>query len=151
MKRLLRLAIISLGIFAILIAGTGVALAATVAAKGFVMVQVHEKGEGGVSFTAPVPAALIDAGLGIAHLAVADELDQASQQLEPYAPLIRELFDELDQAESFTLVSVETADETVWIRKDQGKLIIDVNATDATVHVSLPLRLAERVLDSLTL
>ncbi len=151
MKRLLRLAIISFGIFAVLIVGTGVALAATVAATGFVVVQVQEKGDGGVSFTAPVPAALIDAGLGIARLTVADELDEASQQLEPYEPMIRELLDELDQAGTFTLVSVKTDDETVRVRKDKRHLIVDVDAEDAKVHVSLPLSLAERALNALSL
>lgn len=150
MKRLLRFAIISFGIFAALIAGTGVALAATVAATGFVMIEVKDKGNDGVSFTAPVPAALVDAGLGIAQVAAADELAQARRQLEPYSAVIENLFDELDQADSFTLVSVETPEETVWVGKEKGKIIVDVDAPDATVHVSLPLSLAERVLGSLT-
>ncbi|HSL82029.1 MAG TPA: hypothetical protein VLF66_04590, partial [Thermoanaerobaculia bacterium] len=56
--------------FAMLFVGTGVALAATVAATGIVTVQVEETGPDGVRLFVPVPAAVLDLGLGLATLAI---------------------------------------------------------------------------------
>ncbi len=150
MTRLLRGTLLSLGALALLTVGAGVALAASVAASGFAVVEVHERGHGGVHFKAPVPVALLSASLGVAQIVAREEFLDARRQLEPYAPMIQDLLQELERAGSFTLVSVRNADETVLITKEEDNLVVDLDLQDTTVHISFPLNLVHRVLDPIT-
>lgn len=126
--------------------GTGVALAATVAATGIVTVQVEERGPEGVRLLVPVPAALLDLGLGVATLAVpADELRQLRAEAAPFQPAIEAIARGIEECPDATLVEVVTDRESVRVTKRGNTLVIDVDAEDAEVRVALPARTLTRV------
>ena len=127
----------------------GVVVAATVVRTGVVMVEVQEKTTDGVSFSAPIPAALLTFGAGLTRFVDEAEMDEAREQLEPIRPMIRDLTQELKSAPSFTLVEVHNQEDHVVIVKDGRSLVIDVDNPDARVHISFPIDLAERVLNSI--
>ena len=127
----------------------GVAVAATVVRSGIVMVQVEEKTADGVSFRAPIPAGLLTFGAGLTRFVDESELEDARRELEPIRPLLHDLTTELRNAPSFTLVEVHDRDDHVRIVKDGRSLVIDVDNPDTRVHISFPIDLAERVINSI--
>ena len=106
-----------------------------------------------VDLTFPVPTRLADAGLLLARLAVPEkELAEARREIEPFLPLIQEVARELaDVPNGTVLVSVTTPDETVVVERRGGRLRVDVDAPDASVHVSLPARSVKRLARQLSL
>jgi hypothetical protein len=76
-------------------------------------------------------------------------MNEIRRELEPIRPILHDLTQELEDAESCTLVKVHSKDADVWVVKDGRYLVIDVDSTDARVHVSFPINLAERVLNSI--
>jgi hypothetical protein len=126
--------------------GTGVALAATVAATGLVTVQIEEAGPEGVRLLVPVPAALLDLGLAVATLAVpGDELRQLRAEAAPFQPVLAAIARGIEECPDATLVEVVTDRESVRVTKRGNTLVIDVDAEDAEVRVALPARTLTRV------
>ncbi len=128
---------VALGV--LMVAGAGLAWA--IHSAGMLEVDIHATGPGGVDVTGlRVPAAL-------AHIALAfapdDIFAAAEDELRTWGPLIGEACDQLTNAPDFTLVEVITRDEEVQIRKQGRSLVIDVEADDQRVHVTVPLRTAE--------
>jgi ferredoxin-NADP reductase len=58
---------------------------------------------------------------------------------------VRALSKELKKYPDAELVEVEDANQHVRIRTHNGRLLIDVNAPDETVHVACPLAMIEDV------
>lgn len=132
--------------FAMLFVGTGVALAATVAATGIVTVQVEETGPDGVRLFVPVPAAVLDLGLGIATLAIpAEELARVRAEAAPFHDALAAIARGLEECPDATLVEVVTDRESVQVTKRGGTLTIDVDADDGRVRVALPARTLTKV------
>lgn len=132
--------------FAMLFVGTGVALAATVAASGIVTVRVQESGPDGVRLFVPVPAAALDLGLGVATLAIpAGELAGLRAEAAPYHEALGALARGLEDCPDATLVEVVTDRESVRVTKRGGTLVIDVDADDGRVRVALPARTLTKV------
>lgn len=126
--------------------GTGVALAATVAATGLVTVQIEERGPEGVRLLVPVPAVLLDLGLGIATLAApADELRQLRAEAAPFQPALEAIARGIEECPDAVLVDVVTDRESVRVTKRGNTLVIDVDAEDAEVRVALPARTLSKV------
>jgi hypothetical protein len=100
-----------------------------------------------VNLFIPVPTQLADAGLMVARLAMPDrERDQVRSEVEPWLPLIETITEELASVPNGTvLVSVETAQEKVSVRKTLGRFTVDVDTEDTDVHVSFPARAAKRI------
>ncbi len=101
-----------------------------------------------VSLTIPVPTQLADAGLLLArfNLPRDSEWSEMRDEIAPFMPAIRSALNALASVkDGTTLVSVETEDETVLIAKRGGRFHVDVDAPDATVHVSVPARSMKRI------
>lgn len=132
--------------FAMLFVGTGVALAATVAASGIVTIRVQESGPDGVRLFVPVPAAALDLGLGVATLAIpAGELARLRAEAAPYHEALDALARGLEDCPDATLVEVVTDRESVRVTKRGGTLVVDVDADDDRVRVALPARTLTKV------
>ena len=131
---------------AMVLLGTGVALAAAVASTGVVTVDVREEGPSGTRLLVPVPALLLDLGLGVADLAVPrEELARIRAEVRPYAPGIHDLARELERCPDATLVEVTSERESVRVTKRDATFVVDVDSPDGQVRVVLPARTLTRV------
>lgn len=131
---------------AMVFVGTGVALAAAVASTGVVTVDVREEGPSGTRLLVPVPALVLDLGLGVAQLAVPrDELARIRAEVRPFAPGITELARELERCPDATLVEVTSDRESVRVTKRGHTFVVDVDGHDGQVRVVLPARTLTRV------
>ncbi|MCB1033732.1 MAG: hypothetical protein KDD47_07855 [Acidobacteria bacterium] len=140
MKRLLRLTLLAMGVLALSFVAVGVAMAATVATTGgLVMVHVHP--QDGPNLHLPVPVVLLRAGLGAADHFAPRELAEARRQLAPWQPSFEALAEELAESPSFVLAEIHADDADVAIAKNERRLEVDVDAPDAIVHLSLPVSL----------
>ena len=104
-----------------------------------------------VSFTVPVPMRLADLGLAIAmHAMPRHELEQLREEVGQFVPLIETALEGIaDVPDGTVLVSVKTGEEEVYIARERGKLVIDVQSPDATVHIKVPARSMRRLAHSL--
>lgn len=147
-NRFTRLAVALAVALAVTVAGAGTALAASVVTSGVVTVQVDEGGPDGTDLYLPMPAALVDFGLGVAALAMpADEMARMRREMEPYAPTIQGLADELERMPDAVLVEVTSDRDHVTVEKRGGHFVIDVDSDDAQVHVTVPARTISRVVE----
>ena len=114
-----------------------VAVAAAVYRAGMLSVDVHEKRPDGVSLSIRAPMILVHAGtLLVPRAAVA----QARGSAEQWWPLVEAACGGLETSPDGTFVQVDSPGEKVRIVKQRGSLVVSVDAPDATVHVSLPIR-----------
>ncbi|MBZ5551831.1 MAG: hypothetical protein LAO21_03855 [Acidobacteriia bacterium] len=128
-----------LGGAGVLVFGGMVAAGAAVYQAGAVRVSVDEKRPDGHHIHLIAPAAAIPIGIRF----VPDRaLRHASSEVRPWLPAIEVAVTELEKYRDFTLVEVEDGQDHVKIRKIGPSMVIDVDSTDATVHVSFPLRSA---------
>lgn len=104
-----------------------------------------------VKMTVPIPMRLADLGLAIAsHSMPRHELEQMREEVADYAPMVEAALQEIAQVPDGTvLVTVKTSDEDVYIARERGKLVIDVDSPDATVHLKVPMRSIEHLAESL--
>ncbi len=95
-----------------------------------------------ISLTVPVPMRLADIGLAIAmHAMPRHELEQLREEVDRFVPLIEAALEGVaDVPDGTVLVRVKTAEEDVYIARERGKLVIDVDSPDATVHIKVPTR-----------
>ena len=149
MKKLLKIFALTAAAGLVLFLTAGVVIAATVVRSGMVMVQVEEKSPDGVSFSAPVPVGLLTFGAGMTRFIDDTDLAEARHELETVRPLLHDLTTELLDAPSFTMVEVHHGEDHVLIYKQGRSLIIDVDNPEARVHLSFPVNLAERVINSI--
>jgi hypothetical protein len=105
-----------------------------------------------VHLTIPVPTHVIDAGLLAARIAVPEqEMAEVRREVEPWAPMIESVTRALaDLPDGTVLVSVVTAEETVQVARRGGRWRVDVDAEDAEVHVSIPVRSVKRIARGVT-
>ena len=130
---------------ATLVAGT-----AYLAAGGIAVCEVETPE---VNLTIPVPTQLADAGLLLARLTLPrdDGWREMRREIEPFIPALRAALSELAGVkDGTTLVSVETEDETVVIGRHNGRFHVDVDAVDARVHFSVPVRSMKRIARQVT-
>ena len=126
------------------------AFATAVAATGTVTVRVHEQGDDGVRVYVPVPALLIDLAVFAApRLMPADALAEVRAEIEPFRAGLEALAEELEDCPSGVLVDVQTPDEHIRVTKSWRSFEVEVDSEDAGVRVSVPARLASRILDVL--
>ncbi len=114
---------------------------------GTLNIYVHEKGPGGHRIWLPIPALAVPAALWIAPRR---KLSEATRNVQPYLPAIRMATEDLARCPDAKLVEVEDATDHVLISKQGGRLVIDVDSSDATVHVSFPIRMAGAVASELS-
>ncbi len=126
------------------------AFAAAVAATGTVTVSVHDRGDDGVRLYLPVPALLVDLVVFAAPRLVPDDaLAEARREIEPFRDGLEVLAEEVERCPQGVLVDVRTADEHIRVVKGWRSFEVTVDSEDVDVRVSVPARLAGRVLDVL--
>lgn len=109
---------------------------------GLISVRVHE--QDGPNIALCVPTAAVWAALPLVPEHVWQD---AGRHSDEWAPLADSILDDLEEFGDFVMVSVESRDETVEIRKTGGRFEIHVESPDTDVHVSVPLRTARMFLN----
>ncbi len=124
------------------ILGLPVALLATVASLGVVVVDVREGGPGGNRIVVPVPLVFAQAALAVAPaFAPADKLRIPDNEALEHMGLAREVLEALAAAPDGELVRVEERDEQVVIAKEGRTLRVRVSGPKENVSVNVPLHL----------
>jgi hypothetical protein len=136
-----------MGKLAILL-GVPVAMLATVASMGVVVVDVREGGPDGHRVVVPVPLVLAQAALTVAPVfAPADKLRVPAGEGLEHIALAREVLEALAAAPDGELVSVEGPNEQVLIAKQGRNLKVRVHQDHGEgVSVNVPLQLALQAL-----
>ena len=106
------------------------------------IMSVNEDHPGGRHIHVWFPAAVVPMAM---HVVPAHYLEHAASQAAPWLPTIRAVTKALEKYPDADLVDVRDANEHVRIRTHQGKLLIDVDGADETVHVACPLATIEHV------
>jgi len=128
------------------ILGVPIALLATVASLGIVVVDVREGGPGGTHVVVPVPLVLAQAAVALAPaMAPEDKMRVPDEALE-HMGLAREVLEALAAAPDGELVRVEERKETVVITKEGRSLRVHVTGERENVSVNVPLHVALQAL-----
>jgi hypothetical protein len=123
--------------------GVPIALLATVASLGVVVVDVREGGPDGSRIVVPVPLVLAQAALAVAPaVAPAHELRIPDHEALEHIGLAREVIEALAAAPDGELVRVEERDERVLVVKEGRSLRVRVSGPREDVSVNVPLHLA---------
>jgi hypothetical protein len=129
------------------ILGVPIALLATVASLGVVVVDVREGGPDGHRIVVPVPLVFAQAALAIAPaVAPAEKLRIPDLEALEHVGLAREVLEALAAAPDGELVRVEERDELVVITKEGRSLRVRVSGGKENVSVNVPLHLALQAL-----
>jgi hypothetical protein len=124
------------------ILGVPIALMATVASLGVVVVDVREGGPDGHRIVVPVPLVLAQAAVALAPVAAPDKAMRIPEDAAEHMGLAREVVEALAEAPDGELVRVEERDETVVISKEGRTLKVRVTGKRESVSVNVPLHLA---------
>ncbi len=124
------------------LAGTTALAGAYLVQQGAVRVSVDEHRANGRHVHLLVPAALVQMGM---RFVPEENLLDAATQARVFLPTIRVASAELARLPDCDLVEVQDVNKHVKIAKREGSLVIDVQSPEETVHVSFPLRLADRI------
>ena len=129
------------------ILGVPIALLATVASLGVVVVDVREGGPDGNRIVVPVPLVFAQAALAVAPaVAPADKLRIPDNEALEHIGLAREVLEALAAAPDGELVRVEERDELVVVAKEGRFLRVRVSGERENVSVNVPLYLALQAL-----
>jgi hypothetical protein len=124
------------------ILGVPIALMATVASLGVVVVDVREGGPDGHRIVVPVPLVLAQAAVALAPVAAPDKAMRIPEDAAEHMGLAREVVEALAEAPDGEFVRVEERDETVVISKEGRTLKVRVTGKRESVSVNVPLHLA---------
>jgi len=128
------------------ILGVPIALLATIASLGVVVVDVREGGPDGTRIVVPVPLVFAQAALAVAPaVAPADKMRIPDEALE-HIGLAREVLEALAAAPDGELVRVEERGELVVVSKEGRSLRVRVSGERENVSVNVPLHLALQAL-----
>jgi hypothetical protein len=122
------------------ILGVPIALLATVASLGVMVVDVRE-GDGS-RIVVPVPLVLAQAAVAVAPAFVPEKEMQIPPEALEHIGLAREVLEALADAPDCELVRVESRDEQVVIAKEGRSLRVRVSGRRENVNVNVPLHLA---------
>lgn len=104
--------------------------------QGVIRVSVDEHRSGGGHFHLVFPAAAVPMAMPF----VPDRhLNHALEEAGPWLPAVHTLAKELRRYQDADFVEVTGASQHVRVRTRDGKLQIDVDSPDETVHISCPL------------
>ena len=130
-----------------IVLGVPIAMLATVASLGVVVVDVKEGGPDGNHIVVPVPLVMAQAALALAPtFASADQLKVPDNEGLKHVGLAREVLEALAAAPDGELVRVEEEDELVVVEKKGRSLRVTVKGRDEDVSVNVPLHLALQAL-----
>ncbi len=129
------------------ILGVPIAMLATVASLGVMVVDVHEGGPSGHHIVVPVPLVVAQAALALAPaVAPAEKFRIPDREALRHVDVARELIEALAKAPDGELVRVEERDEQVLITKVGRTLQVRVHGYKEQVSVNVPLHLALQAL-----
>jgi hypothetical protein len=117
-------------------------VAGIVADTGFIGVRVHEKKPDGTNLRLYVPAVLVPLGV---KLAPERELSKAMSRAGEFLPALRIAAEELERIPDGLLVEVSSPREHVLVVKSGGSLVVDVDNSHETVHLTVPLKMVRNV------
>ncbi len=126
--------------------GVPIALLATVASLGIVVVDVREGGPNGSHVVVPVPLVLAQAALAVAPAVAPQEKMRVPEEALEHMGLAREVIEALAAAPDGELVRVEERNELVVITKEGRSLKVHVTNDRENVSVNVPLHLALQAL-----
>jgi len=124
------------------ILGVPIAMLATVASLGVVVVDVREGGPDGSRIVVPVPLVFAQAALALAPIAAPADALRLPHEAAEHMGLAREVVEALAQAPDGELVRVEERDQQVLIVKQGRTLKVRVSGERENVTVNVPLELA---------
>ncbi len=104
--------------------------------EGVIRVDVDEFRAGGSHIHLFVPAAVVPAAL---HLAPRRHMHEAMENAQEWLPTLRQLTKELKKYPEAEFVDVVDGSDHVRVRTHAGKIQIDVESPDETVHVACPI------------
>ena len=126
--------------------GTAALAGAYVVHEGAVRIAVDERSAGGKHIRLLLPAALMPVGLKF----VPDEkLRQAAAPARPWLPAVRAASQELGRLPDADLLEVRDTRDHVRLSKRGRLLVLDVESTRETVHISFPVKTLEQVAQQL--
>ncbi|MGH9685100.1 MAG: hypothetical protein ACRD4S_15990 [Candidatus Acidiferrales bacterium] len=128
-------------------AGTALAGAGLLCSEGLVQVNVRETQPEAHHIYVVAPAMLMPIAM---RFVPRNDLTDASQQIQPYMPVIRAAMDGLRDTDDVTLVEVKDSNENVRVDKRGGNVVVDVKDENDTVHVSVPIRAISSTLEQLS-
>jgi hypothetical protein len=128
------------------ILGVPIALLATVASLGVVVVDVREGGPSGSHVVVPVPLVFAQAALALAPAVAPGKDVRIPDEALEHMDLAREVLEALAAAPDGELVRVEERNETVVITKEGRSLHVHVTGDRENVSVNVPLHLALQAL-----
>jgi len=111
--------------------------------EGTVRVDVDEFGDGGAHVHVWAPAAAVPMAL---HFVPDRKLDELSRHSEEWLPLARIAAKEMLRYPDATFVEVESGRERVKVGTAGGKIQVDVDTPEESVHVKVPLAMVDDVL-----
>jgi len=130
-----------------IILGVPIAMLATIASLGVVVVDVREGGPGGHRVVVPVPLVFAQAALAVAPaVAPRDKLRIPDAEALEHIGLAREVLEAIAAAPDGELVRVEEANEQVVITKEGRSLRVQVHSDHENVNVTVPFHLAMQAL-----
>ena len=125
-----------------IVLGVPIAMLATVASLGVVVVDVREGGPDGSRIIVPVPLVLAQAALALAPMAAPMDKMRLPHEAAEHMGLAREVIEALAIAPDGELVRVEERDQQVVITKEGRTLKVRVTGERENVTVNVPLHLA---------
>ena len=128
------------------ILGVPVALLATVASLGIVVVDVREGGPKGQRIVVPLPLVLAQAALAVAPAVAGDKLRIPDREALEHVAVARGVIEALAKSPDGELVRVEERDEQVVITKAGRALQVRVHSAKEDVSVNVPIHLALQAL-----
>jgi len=142
---------ILLGKIVLGMAGVALAGASVLCSDGFIDVSVTTKQPDGVHIRVIAPAMLAPLAVRLAPMAMRLSppgaspdpqclIAHADWQIQHRLPFLRAALSSLRDAGDFTLVEVDAPGEHVHVAKSGASIVVDVDNSDATVHVSAPIR-----------
>lgn len=126
------------------ILGVPIALLATVASLGVMVVDVRE-GDGS-RIVVPVPLVLAQAAVAVAPAFVPEKEMRIPEEALEHIGFAREALEAIAEAPDCELVRVESRDEQVVIAKEGRSLRVRVSGKKENVNVNVPLHLALQAL-----
>jgi len=122
--------------------GVPLALLATVASLGVIVVDVREGGPNGHRILVPVPLVVAQTALAIAPLAAGHHEMKLPPEAVEHMGLAREVLEALEAAPDGEFVRVEQRDEQVVVAKEGRNFKVHVTGPRENVTVNVPLHLA---------
>lgn len=132
--------------FAVLMIGSGMLLAASVARAGMLTVKVHEPGPAGTHVNLHIPAAVVTLGMDLMPLVLDDDVTaEIRADLGELRPAVAAALLDLEDVPDAVLVDVRDASERVRITKRGRSLEIHVVNPEGTFEITLPASLLGKI------